>query len=327
VTASRPTVDRRTYIGGSSIGAVVGLHPYKTSLDVWGEIVHGVAPEVGPAAEVGLVLEEPVAHLYATRMLQDHGACFSVGTMRDRSCTWAAATPDRVVWHGGPTVRNVQIKVVGLAQQWRWGEPEQGPEGVPPEVLAQVTWEARAIERGWTVAGAPINVECPESHVVALIGTELRVFAVPTDRELMDLLFEAAGDFWRDHVETGRPPEITEENASAARELVGRRYPRERLPMVPATDELVRLAREYDVARAEAEAAEARKDAAYARLAGAIGDAEGFAADDGAVRVTFKANASGGPDWKAIALARGATDADQKLYQRKAARVLRVTVG
>jgi hypothetical protein len=192
-------------------------------------------------------------------------------------------------------------------------------------VLAQVTWEARAIERGFAVA-AP-DFEVPESHVVALIGTELRVFTVPTDRELMDLLFEAAGDFWRDHVESGRPPEITEDNATAARELVGRRYPRERLPMVPATDELVRLAREYDAARAAAESAAARKDAAYARLAGAIGDAEGFAADDGAVRVTFKANASGGPDWKAIALALGATDADQKLYQRKAARVLRVAVG
>jgi putative phage-type endonuclease len=284
-TFSAPTEDRKTYLGGSDIAAVAGLHPYKTGLDVFAEKVHGITREVGPAAEVGVELESGVARLYARRMAAND-IVDGMGTLRDPALPWAAATPDRIVLIDGrwDRIRNVQIKVVGLSQAWRWDDALQGADGVPPEVLAQVTWEARAIERGLTLAGEHVpGVEVAESHVVALIGTDVRVYTVPTDREFMGLLLDAGADFWREHVEKRRPPEITEKNAATAGELIRRRFPRHELPAVPATGAMVELAVAYDRARAEADDAENRKALAFAHLTEAIGASEGFASDDGMV--------------------------------------------
>jgi predicted phage-related endonuclease len=319
--ASLSTADRATYLGGSDIAAVAGLHPYKTGLDVFAAKVHGVEREVGPAAEVGLELEEGIARLYLKRQAVPEDATMAArGTLRDPALPWAAATPDRLIRLGPNAVRNVQIKVVGLSQAWRWDDALQGADGVPPEVLAQVTWEARAIERSE-------DLSVPESHVVALIGTDLRVYTVPTDRDLMGLLLDAGADFWREHIEKRRPPEITEKNAASACELIKRRYPRQELPAVPATSAMVELALAYDRARTEATAAEERKVLAFAHLTEAIGAAEGFASDDGMVKVTWKTNASGGADWKAIAEHLGATAAHQREFQRIPIRALRVKVG
>lgn len=310
---SLSTVDRKSYLGGSEIAAVVGLSPWKTALDVWARKVVGVDDVTSPAAEVGIVLEPAVAELYRIR----HGAddMRILGTCIDPSEPWIGATPDRVRDCG----INVQIKVVGIWQASRWGSPDDGPEAVPAEVLCQVAWEAHAIERA---TGRRIDV----SHVPALIGTDLRVFEVPTDRTMIAMLLDAARAFWTDHVLTGCPPEITAEMGESARELVSVLYPKETRNIVDASDEIVRLAIAYDDARAACDAADKRKGAAAAALCAALGEHEGAVTEDGSVRVAWKTKASAGTDWKAVAMSLNPSEETIARFARAGTRSLTVKV-
>lgn len=311
--ASLPTESRTTYLGGSDIGAIAGLSPYRTELDVWGAKTLGVEQEASPEMEAGTVLEAGIVDLYLRRR---GGIATVLGTLRDPRETWIGATPDRVV-RGARGLRNVQCKLVGLHGAGRWGDPEDGPDGVPADVLAQVAWESHVLRSN----GVAVEL----SEVAALIGTDLRIFEVPTDEEFVDALRTLARAFWHGHVLTKKPPEVTEGNASSARDVLTRLWPSHRRPLVDATPEQVELAREYDRARAAVKAAETTRDLVAARLQLAINDSEGFATADKSVRATWKTNASGGCDWKALGEAL-ATPEQIKAFEKPGARVLRVTV-
>lgn len=312
-TASLSTIDRRSYLGGSEIAAVVGLSPYATALDVWARKALGIVSETSPAAEVGIVLEPAVVELYRLRHAADDMRI--LGTVVDPAESWIGATPDRV----RDCNVNVQVKVVGIWQANRWGSPEDGPEAVPAEVLCQVAWESNAIERA---TGRRIDV----SHVPALIGTDLRVFEIPTDRKMIAMLLDAARSFWTDHVLTGRPPEITAEMGESARELVSAMYPQETRPVVDASDEIVRLAFAYDDARSACDASEKAKSAAAAALCAALGDHEGAITEDGSVRVAWKTKASAGTDWKGVAMSLNPSEETIERFARASSRTLTVKV-
>lgn len=311
--ASLSTADRRTYLGGSEIAAVVGLSPYATALDVWARKALGITSDAGPAAEVGIVLEPAVVELYRIRHRAEDLRV--LGTCIDPKEPWIGATPDRV----RDCNINVQVKVVGLFQSNRWGSPEDGAAGVPAEVLCQVAWECNAIERA---TGRRIDM----SHVVALIGTDLRVFEVPTDREMIAMLLDAARAFWTDHVLPSRPPEVTAENADSARDLVSVIYPNAKLPIVSASDEVIRLALAYDDAREACDKANDHKSACAAQLCAAIGENEGAVSDDGAVRVTWKNKASAGTDWKGVAMSMNPSEQTIAQFARPGTRTLSVKV-
>lgn len=284
--ASRWTVPRSTFIGGSDIAAVCGLHPSKSALDVWGAKVHGYDPIVGPEAEVGLIYEAGTIELYRRRMNVAEELRMS-GTLVDPASPWAGATPDRLRIMDGDVCVNVQAKLVGEHMTNRWGKPEDGVQSIPIDIFAQVTWEARAIE-------AATGMRVDLSHIPAnLGGTNLVVYSAPYDREFSDLLFNTAREWWQRFVVGRVMPEITEENAEAARALIAHMHPRETLPMVPCSGEHAALAVAYDRAREVAKVADKRKDEAAAKLTALIGDAIGFESDDGMIRVTHKATKKG----------------------------------
>lgn len=310
--ASLSTLDRKSYLGGSEIAAVVGLSPYKTSLDVWARKALGIDSPTSPAAEVGIVLEPAVVELYRLRRRAEDMRI--LGTCVDPDEPWIGATPDRVRDCGV----NVQVKVVGMWQASRWGDPDDGPESVPAEALCQVAWESNAIERAH---GRRIDL----SHVVALVGTDLRIYEVPTDRAMIAMLIDAARAFWTDHVLTGKPPEITEAEAASARDLVRVLYPKDTRPVVDANDEIVRLAIAYDDARKEADAASDRKDAIGAQLCAALGEHEGAVSEDRGVRVAWKTRA-GSTDWKGLALSLSPSEEHVARFVRAGTRALTVKV-
>lgn len=58
--------ERKTYLGGSDIGAVVGANKYRSALDVYfDKTSDGIVDEMSPAAYWGTVLEKTVAEEYA----------------------------------------------------------------------------------------------------------------------------------------------------------------------------------------------------------------------------------------------------------------------
>jgi len=277
-----PTRDHALYLGGSDIAAIVGASPYKTALDLWAERTGRVPPFAGNAkTELGDHLERPLVELYARRC----GVRELVypGTLTHPTLEHIGATPDAVA----DSVRTVQVKVVGVPQARRWGEPEDGANGIPLEVLCQVSFEA-ALARVCGVAPGD------RADVVAQIGTDLRVYPIAIDPGFGDDLIAIADAWWREHVIGGAMPHV--EDGSTSIETLRVLDPRIQV----APDDVIALAKEYVAHRADESEAKRHKKAIAAQLCEYIGDRLGFVSPTQDVKVTWDERASG-TDWKRLA--------------------------
>lgn len=281
---------RKTGIGASEIAAVVGESPWESPLDVWARKVGLVEPEEETMATLlGHRLEEVVAELYAER----HGGKITKGhTMRHPKISFALATPDRIV-HRDADRHLLEIKTVGQRQAYRWG-----PEGtleIPIEYLLQTQWQM-------LVDGAR------KVHLAALLlgDRDLRVYEIPFVPQLAVELVESGRIFWEEYVLAGVEPPV--DGCTKAVEYFRRRYPEARGPMLRAeTPEVLGALEMLRVARAQAKAAAAAEEEAKARVQAIIGEAAGIEWDGGIV--TWKNNRpSEVTDWKAVAMAAGASD-------------------
>ncbi|MCI0569281.1 MAG: YqaJ viral recombinase family protein, partial [Myxococcaceae bacterium] len=276
---------RRRGIGGSEIGAVAGLSPYATPLDVWRAKVEGTSVPETTAMRRGRLLEPAVAEWYA----EETGASLrSVGTLQHPTRPIALATPDRLASLRGED-RVLEIKTSGLRAAERWGRP--GTDEVPPHYLAQVAWEM-------AVTGLP-----QADLAVLIAGEDFRVYHFERDAELEGYLFELAERFWVDHVEARRPPAL--DGSEAARRWLHERYPVERGPVRAAGPEAERWADVLREATARAGAEDLRAEEAKNHLKALIGDAEGLVGRFGTVRWT-RSRSSTRTDWEAVARSLGA---------------------
>jgi putative phage-type endonuclease len=294
--------DRKTYLGSGDIAAVAGVSPYSSALDVWARKT-GAVPEVEQTERmrVGIVLEQPIIReLYAeprgfiveTPGHVAHPEFPHFGATVDALAgkrTSASQLADPVI--DDPLI--VECKVVGPHMQKRWGTvDEDGPDAVPPDVLVQVQWQMFCT--GLTHA-----------DVVALLGTEVRVYRVEYDPSMAANLETIGASFW-DLVQRKEAPLITAEHASNAKDLIARLYPRQTLDLAEATVAEGVLIEGYIAARDAVKVAEQQKDECAAFLTAAIGEREGLLGEG--IKATWKAGAKGNTAWKALALDLGASD-------------------
>lgn len=296
------TLDRRSFLGASEIAAVVGLHPWKSALDVWAAKIHGIEATDSPVMRAGRELERPILErLYAA----PRGvAIWYPGTFRLPGEPWAGATPDAFEPLAQAAVLDLECKLVGRGQFARWGDEPEGADAIPPEVLCQIHWQMLC---GGAAAGC----------AVALLGTELRVYDVPRDAEFAANLLDLGRAWWRRHVEGGEMPEVT----ASSRETLRRLFPRASGALLAMREDVRDLASEYLAARDAAKAAEEARETAGARLCAAIGDAEGFEAAD--LRVTWKEQ-RGRIAYSELVKALRIPAAEQEQFRADAFRVLRV---
>lgn len=304
-----PTVERSSYLGASDIAAVVGLSPYRTALDVWAEKVHGLGISDSEPMRIGRELERPVLTLYA----EPRGLELAfTGTLRHGAEPWMAATPDALAGRSAlEPDRAAECKIVGRRQMHRWGDIDEGPDGIPPEVLAQVTWQLAAIaSRGRTLDSA---------DVVALLGTELRVYGVAFDPDFATDLMEIGRAWWRRHVERGEMPEVY--TGDTARTLA-RIHPKGVEGTLAMTEDVRNLARVWLAANKAEKVAKEAKDEAAAYLCAEIGDAYGF--EEPGLKVTWFPR-RGSISYKAIVDDLGVPESEREEFRGDPTRVLRVT--
>lgn len=300
------TIDRRTYLGASDIGAVVGLSQYKSALDVWAEKVHGVTVETTPVMRAGIVLERPIVqHLYAEPRL---AVLVYPGTLRHATEEWMAATPDAIHEEPIESCRwiDIQCKLVGRGQFKRWGDQRDGQDAIPPEVLAQIQWEIACAN---TDAG----------RAVALLGTELRVYDVPRDDAFCSDLMELGRAWWKRHVIGGEMPEVT----AASRDTLRRLFPRATGALLAMREDVRDLAGAFVAARERAQQAAKEREAAAAKLCAVIGEAEGFDAPD--LKVTWRAQ-KGRIAYGDLVKSLRIPAAEQERFRAEPSRVLRVII-
>lgn len=192
-------IDRRTYLGGSDIAALLGLDPYgKTPLTVYMAKIGERAGEVDLAKKRFLERrkrwEGPIV-----QMLREEfdGEIVAVNARyQDEEYPFLAAEIDFEWRDADGSIQNGEIKTVSpFAFNERAGWGEAGSADIPIHYHAQVMYG--------------LGVKKRQSCIVAaMAGLDTMVFyRVERDDEAIAAMRDVAVSFWRDHVEAKVPPE------------------------------------------------------------------------------------------------------------------------
>jgi len=198
-------------LGGTDIGAILGLSPYKTPLELWSELVSGEPPagrnlihlRFGQHAESFIASEyERATDLFTAEhspTLFHKKHVFMFGHV-DRFVLDRPDTP--AVVDGTITAdKLLECKTSSAFSKNDWGEP--GTDQVPPLYLVQCAWYMAI-------------TECQSADLAVLIGnSDFRIYTIKRDLELEDLILSHAQHFWHEHVLCKKPPEpISVQDAS-----------------------------------------------------------------------------------------------------------------
>lgn len=177
--------ERKTFIGGSEIGAVVKENPYKTPLDVYldktSDTIEQVYPEdVRRRMELGQILEEFVAYIYSVKT--GNTVEIDKGVKRHPDYPHIATNIDR--WVNNRSFL-LECKTANTWTKSMWGE--SGTDHVPTSYLCQVVHTA-------TVCEALHKCEIPQVDIAVLFGdiTTFEYLAA------MQALLIALGKNWQD---------------------------------------------------------------------------------------------------------------------------------
>lgn len=245
-------------------------------MEVFERLVHGHRDESGLFAKRGHALEPLAAEEYSARFdLERHGMRLETsGTLRHHELPFILATPDRFLFDAdGRPVRLVQIKCPTFHTRDDWGD--DGSDVFPLKYRIQCAVE---------MAVTGVRSE----DLVAMIDgeEEIRVYAVPHDPELEDLVLGELTAFWHRHIVAKDPPPPDGTASTAA--FLARRYPRNRgvmrapspEPVHLSSDEILQggdlhLARELRNVKAQIKALKARADLLTNIAKGRTEDADG----------------------------------------------------
>jgi putative phage-type endonuclease len=184
--------ERKTYIGGSDLGSILGINNFRTELDVYFEKTsEGVAENTaGEAAYWGTVLEDVVAQEYAKR------TGFKIekpaGLIRHSEYPFIACNLDYWVIDNESNTHILECKTANQMKVTCWGE--EGTNQIPESYLYQVAYYA-------AITG--IN----RVDIAVLIGgQDFRIYRYDKDEIMEDKLIRVAKKFWNNHVIAGVPP-------------------------------------------------------------------------------------------------------------------------
>ncbi len=220
------TQDRTKYIGGSDIGAILGLSKFRTPREVWMEKTGKEVRQLDSLPlRFGSFAEEFVASEYARAT--------SFELLHDESIyihpthPMMSAHVDRFVLGDGlnkPATRLLECKTANPFTRGEWGEP--GTDQVPMSYLCQCIWYM-----------AITGIE--QCDLAVLFGNnDFRIYEIARDLELEALVIEKALHFWNEHVlKDIAPPAQTEGDYQA---LFKKSDPSKTIEANPNTVELIR---------------------------------------------------------------------------------------
>ena len=181
--------ERRRGIGGSDIGAILGLSRWRSPLDVYlDKIGESEDKESSDAMYWGVVLESVVADEYARRTGKKVRKINAILACEGEP--WRRASVDRLVI-GERKI--LECKTAGAHMGHEWGP--DGSDEVPDVYRAQVAWYQHVLDYDTA------------DLAVLIGGRDYRIYHLPRDRELERLIVSAADNFWLEHVRKKVPPD------------------------------------------------------------------------------------------------------------------------
>lgn len=194
----------------------------------------------------------------------------------------------------GLAVTDQQRRFIDPARPWRWATVD----GIASDgALVEAKTSASPAEWGDDEDSIPVEYTCQVQHALAVTGLtlayvpvliatrELRVYRVPRDEELIELLTERERAFWS-MVESRTPPE------PKTLEEMRLRWPRDDGTARVATTEVLAALLDYRREREEAARHEALAEDAKARVLAALGEAASLVDESGRTLVTYKTSKS-----------------------------------
>jgi len=190
-------LQRKNYIGGSDIGSICGVNPYRSALDVYLEKTSdNIAEETNAAMRWGNLLEDVVAKVYS----EDTGYFLKIadGPIYHSEYKFLAANIDRWAHDIHPfksemtTKHILECKTAGFNKTKDWGE--EGSDQIPESYLVQVAYYASICD-------------VPKVDIAVLIGgQDFRIYTYERNKELENKLIKIACNFWHNHIEKRIPP-------------------------------------------------------------------------------------------------------------------------
>ncbi|MBM3467709.1 MAG: hypothetical protein FJX70_07785 [Alphaproteobacteria bacterium] len=180
--------ERKNYLGGSDLGAIAGLNPYRTALDVYlDKTSDDIRCETSPAMRWGNLLEEAVAKEYAE--VTGQKIEIEPNTIYHPSMKFLAANIDRWV---GDKEYVLECKTAGFTRGKEWGEV--GTDQIPESYLIQCAYYASICD-------------VPKVDIAVLIaGQDFRIYTYNRNKDLEDKIIKIGVNFWHNHIEKRIPP-------------------------------------------------------------------------------------------------------------------------
>jgi len=186
--------NRQLSIGGSDIGAILGLSKFRSALDVWMEKTGKEVKALDSLPlRFGSFAEEFVASEYTRHtgfeLIHDESIYLHP------QYSFMSAHIDRFVHGDGiamPPTKILECKTASPFNQSDWGD--MGSDQVPMSYLCQCAWYQ-------AITGID------EADLAVLFGnSDFRIYQIRRDKELEGLLLEKATTFWDEYVLKDIPP-------------------------------------------------------------------------------------------------------------------------
>jgi len=213
VMTQPPVVDRRKFLGGSDIAAVLGLSPWKTPVALWEDKIKPPVEDGDNrrAKSRGKRWESVVAEMLTEELqAQGHEVEIVSSNQRyiDRQHDFFACEIDfEIRLDGAREITSVELKTVHPFKAREWGD--SGSDDLPVHYTAQAMW-------GLGITGRSMCIVAP------LFGAdEIKVFPVLADADTIAGMRARGLHFWTRHVMPRLAPD------PIALEDMERLYPRE----------------------------------------------------------------------------------------------------
>lgn len=245
----------RHFLGGSDASTILGISPWSSPYSLWAQLVGLYTPEHSPEMlerfQAGHDAEPFLAAVFERRT-----GLYVLGeqtALRHKRVPWLRGHADGFV---GESPNTALTDVLGGIEFKTDSTTWQPWTDVPVhyQAQAQTYMLLSGCERWWFCVG--------------FAGYKVETYELHADRKDQALILNAMRRFWRDHVVTGIPPEVDESDATA--EALRAIYNRPEKAVVDIDGDLIA---DYLAAKADVDAAEARKQLAANRITAVIGNA------------------------------------------------------
>lgn len=253
--------ERKKGIGGSDAAAICGVSPYRTPLQVWQDKrgLSGAIPD-NDAMLWGRILEPIVRQRYSD--VTGRAVRVPTDILHHPQQDFMLANIDGVVIE---EKRGVEVKTAKSPQEW--GEP--GTDEIPLPYIFQV--QHYMIITGLEVFDVPVLIG----------GRDFRIYEVPADKELQEMIIEKEAAFWRMVQENAPPDPVNYED-------VIRRFRQSKAHTLTATSNILAATMALKEIRGQIGELEAHEDSVKADILGFMKESDTLVDVTGEVLATWK---------------------------------------